>query len=204
MPIEKTCPVCNKPYNVKPSHASWRVYCSRECMAIGYQKERLKKICQVCGKKFEVWDNQWRKDAKYCSQECYRKGNLGEKHWNFNPSKDDPQYKPEQTRKAKERYKVKHPDKYRDSLRREKIQRRQAEGWHSEVQWRMLLAEHDYRCYYCGVEMTFEDGPYKWTRDHIVPISRGGTDNIDNIVPACKSCNSSKGTKDLDTFMKSR
>jgi len=40
-------------------------------------------------------------------------------------------------------------------------------------------------CFYCGsLELI--------TIDHVVAISRGGTDSIGNLVPACKSCNSQK------------
>lgn len=31
--------------------------------------------------------------------------------------------------------------------------------------------------------------------DHVIPLSRGGHDTIDNLVAACKSCNTSKGRK---------
>lgn len=33
--------------------------------------------------------------------------------------------------------------------------------------------------------------------DHILPRARGGTDRAENLVPACRRCNSSKGSKDL-------
>lgn len=36
--------------------------------------------------------------------------------------------------------------------------------------------------------------------EHLVPKSKGGTDNIDNLVPSCRGCNSSKGGKKLEDF----
>lgn len=61
-------------------------------------------------------------------------------------------------------------------------------------EWLNILEEHNYVCAYCGVEFDCENLP---TRDHVIPISRGGHNIKENIVPACKSCNSRKGTKIL-------
>jgi 5-methylcytosine-specific restriction endonuclease McrA len=52
-------------------------------------------------------------------------------------------------------------------------------------------------CAYCG-------GTDKLTVDHYVPLSRGGMHAPSNIVPACLSCNCSKGAKNAETWYKTR
>lgn len=47
-------------------------------------------------------------------------------------------------------------------------------------------------CWYCGEEAT--------TRDHVTPRSRGGTDDPENLVPACVRCNSQKRDKTLEEY----
>lgn len=48
-------------------------------------------------------------------------------------------------------------------------------------------------CWYCGKEME----PLKLTKDHVFPRSKGGDNDMDNIIMVCKTCNSSKGDMDL-------
>lgn len=57
-------------------------------------------------------------------------------------------------------------------------------------QWFSILDIFDNKCAYCGSTVELE-------QEHIVPISKGGTTSFTNVVPACRSCNASKGTKDL-------
>ena len=45
-------------------------------------------------------------------------------------------------------------------------------------------------CLYCGVHFSKSE----LTRDHVVPISKGGPDNWENVVTACWSCNVRKGS----------
>jgi len=47
-------------------------------------------------------------------------------------------------------------------------------------------------CSGCSREFTEEFPP---TRDHIVPLARGGAHEASNIQPLCRSCNSRKGAK---------
>ncbi|MDE0090062.1 MAG: HNH endonuclease signature motif containing protein [Thaumarchaeota archaeon] len=44
----------------------------------------------------------------------------------------------------------------------------------------------------CGEHFMFRN----FTIDHIVPVSRGGTDRIDNLQLLCGACNSKKGDRD--------
>lgn len=69
-------------------------------------------------------------------------------------------------------------------------------GCHTIDEWNTLKRKYKYRCAICGNREPFKNQPHKYlTRDHIVPISKGGTDNIENIQPACIRCNISKGNK---------
>ena len=49
-------------------------------------------------------------------------------------------------------------------------------------------------CLYCAKQLP--DGDL--TRDHVIPVSRGGKDSWDNVVAACKRCNHFKGSRLLE------
>ncbi|WP_341644076.1 HNH endonuclease [Thauera sp. SDU_THAU2] len=52
-----------------------------------------------------------------------------------------------------------------------------------------LLVQESVSCAYCGA-----GGILEW--EHIIPLSIGGPDTIDNLVKACRSCNAAKRAKD--------
>lgn len=52
-----------------------------------------------------------------------------------------------------------------------------------------------YTCQYCGCQ----EGPFEC--DHVVPVSKGGGDDPDNLKTACKPCNRSKGAKMPEEFV---
>jgi 5-methylcytosine-specific restriction endonuclease McrA len=64
-------------------------------------------------------------------------------------------------------------------------------GSHTAAEWNGLKEFYDYTCLLCNRR----EPEIKLTRDHYIPISRGGTNDIDNIIPLCKSCNSRKHAK---------
>ena len=56
--------------------------------------------------------------------------------------------------------------------------------------WEQIQEDFDYKCAYCGEEKILE-------REHFIPLNKGGEYTHNNIIPACKNCNSSKQDKDF-------
>lgn len=64
---------------------------------------------------------------------------------------------------------------------------------HSLANWqkRRILLRQDKSCFYCGKKLTLSSS----TLDHCIPKSKGGSDDFDNLVLACKKCNQDKADK---------
>jgi 5-methylcytosine-specific restriction endonuclease McrA len=62
-------------------------------------------------------------------------------------------------------------------------------------QWAAIQTAWD-GCAYCGAT----DGPLQ--RDCVMAISRGGRYTVDNVVPACASCNTSKCNEEVTTWLR--
>lgn len=85
-----------------------------------------------------------------------------------------------------------------ESNRRRTLVKKGVHGVHSNKQWEERKKSFNYKCAFCGISEN--EIKFRWantqfnklTKDHILPISKGGTDRIDNIQPLCISCNSSK------------
>ena len=58
-----------------------------------------------------------------------------------------------------------------------------------------LFARDRYRCQYCGRSQADLKPRESLTRDHLIPLSRGGTNDWKNVVTACSPCNARKGNR---------
>ena len=65
-------------------------------------------------------------------------------------------------------------------------------------QLNVLYEAFDGKCIYCGKSEEGEERRH--AVDHCIPISRGGSSHISNLVISCNGCNASKSNKPLATF----
>lgn len=81
-----------------------------------------------------------------------------------------------------------------DYFRLTESERRIGLGRLSEEDWEKLKEKYRFACLRCGKT----EPEILLTVDHVIPVSKGGLDNIDNIQPLCYSCNVAKGIKQID------
>jgi len=55
-------------------------------------------------------------------------------------------------------------------------------------EWLGLMSQYEWECFYCGIRLGIQNRSV----DHIIPISRGGRHHVENLIPCCRLCNSSK------------
>ena len=98
------------------------------------------------------------------------------------------EHREELNEKVKDWYK-KNPHKYSEYSGRRRARLTAADRRKiSSKDWDSVLFHYRNCCAYCGSNKDL-------TMDHVVPLYRGGRHSIGNLVPACMSCNISKGTK---------
>ena len=167
----RECIFCNKYFTIIPTRPKQK-FCSYYCRAKSQSKTGDKHhnwkgglpYC-FCGKQLST------RQSKFCSK---HKGteHRGEKVWNYKGGIS-------KTREYINFYKRKY-----------KYSKRNASGYHTFKDWENLKAQYNWTCPCCG---KFEPN-IKLTADHIIPLSRGGSDNMENIQPLCMKCNSKKWT----------
>ena len=186
---KKICPVCNIEFKSLKSRNS--VVCSNKCKHKLLDKSEII-VCLNCKKPFKVAPSELKKGKKYCSKKCFDIAQTGENHPNWRGGH----------RVTSLQWAYRNPEymAYMASKRRAML--KGVEGSHTFEEWKEVLEKHNYKCAYCG-------GTERLSKDHIIPISKNGTDYIENIQVLCLSCNSSKGNKledeiDFSTFFKER
>lgn len=205
--MEKHCLQCGKkflklPTESKKSWESRHKFCSKPCYYISKKEKVLNNVgnikiglgrnnikwnggmttlkCIQCSKEYQV--KPYRKNTStFCSLDCVHKGNIGNKgYWTDKKRPDIAQ---------ENNWHWKGGMINRDMLvSRRRALEKNAQGTHTIGQWEELKFEFNYMCLCCKKT----EPEIKLTEDHIIPLSKGGSNDISNIQPLCRSCNSRK------------
>lgn len=102
---------------------------------------------------------------------------------------------PHETRERRRLWKLAYPERVKAMAKRRAAAIKKNGGAHTDDDWAALVARYDHRCLGCGAAFT-ADNPA--TKDHVIPVTRGGRDDIANLQPLCGLCNSCKGNRTYD------
>jgi len=151
----------------------------------------IKFNCDYCGKENEEKQSHYnRKKRHFCDAKCYAafvrdKLSFHEMN-NYRGVR-----KVGSTKQVyHQNYSKNHPENIAHLKARRYARERNAAGSHTLVEWIGLKRSADNKCVHCKLEKPL-------TKDHIIPLSEGGTDYISNIQPLCRNCNSKKWKKIL-------
>lgn len=174
------------------------------------------KRCSKCGETRDIREfskNKRNKDGyqawcKLCRSGEYRKYYRKNKHRLLERFKEyfkkNSEYKKEydrqhhlnnseKYRKYSKKYQKENPEKRRALYRERRARLNGAVGGHfTEKEWQQLLDKYGHKCLCCGAT------DKKLERDHVIPLGPPHSDEISNIQPLCRTCNTRKGRKVID------
>lgn len=91
------------------------------------------------------------------------------------------------------------PDVVRNHNVNRRAKLKSAEGTHTEKDINSMYLLQKGKCIVCAVSLG-----KKYDIDHIIPLSKGGSNDVGNLQLLCQHCNRSKHAKDPIAFMQSR
>lgn len=191
----KYCPMCNRAftheqfYGPNITNFSKTGYCI-ECRSSSIYRKKIKlaekgiKICTSCNEekpysKFNKDKNRADGFYPYCKI-CSNKTSI--EHYQKNKK---------HYQKIHKEWYFANPGYSRHRNNKRRALQRKAEGSYTKEEFETLCQHYGNICLCCGKKK-------KLTVDHIIPLSKGGKNSIDNIQPLCLTCNKKKATKTID------
>jgi 5-methylcytosine-specific restriction endonuclease McrA len=190
----RACDMCAAEFITGCNHAR---YCGTVCQRLS---EHVARTCVVCE---TVWLTK-RTDAKYCSELCYHFDKWGARTcaWpKVEASKREHKIKAapflEQRECAwcgdafaatrRDMVNCTRACKVKASKSRRRGRQYGSTSHFTWAEFMRLFIKLDRCCAYCEQRIEGQPEP-----DHVVPLSRGGSNSITNILPSCSACNSDK------------
>ncbi len=148
-------------------------------------RKKVERECSYCKTIKEVQPSKAKRYKRhYCSTLCYSK----DRKENWKPYEQNSWKGGVTSYEAHRKWVAKNKERMAHLKARRYARERGAEGSHTLEEWQKLKEIYGNKCASCR-----EFKPL--TKDHVMPLSRGGSDYITNIQPLCRNCNSKKWSK---------
>lgn len=163
--------------------------------------EGLRAACKICrSKEYRAWQASNKEYRTKYNRAYYQanKPKLSQRHRAYYQANKKRLYQyllewnkanPERKREHNRAYSKAHADQRRAAIYRRRTIERNA-GIHTAKDIQRQYKTQKGKCYYCGVKVGDT-----YHVDHVVPLSRGGSNGPENLVIACPTCNMSKHNK---------
>lgn len=191
----KRCSKCKKEFI--PTVGT-QIYCGSKTEKIGCSyKEQIKRIGIFNKTKNKKWMNEYKK--KWMKKQRKLNTPYAQRQ---REAKRENYYKNIEKIKSKNKiWRDNNTDKILENNRKRMLLKKGVIGTHTKKEWDSIKEKFDFNCVQCNInekqliEKWNGTNFGKLTKDHIIPISKGGTDYISNIQPLCISCNAQKRDK---------
>lgn len=153
--------------------------CHRE-YGLAWQRNNPERAREYCAKR-----NRNNREKLAASAAAYRRNNPEKARESVNNyRRKNPEYKAA--------WKRNNPDRQKAYKHRRMARKAGNGGSFTAGEWKALCNHYGNKCLCCGRDNV------KLTFDHVIPVSKGGTSDISNGQPLCKSCNSVKNARHID------
>lgn len=195
---ECVCPGCGTQFLGKQRNSR---YCSHECYVASWHADHPEQV-RSHKKKYQhsehgkakrsVWEQENEDELRQKASRYY----LENRDAAIARAKESERKNPERARARKNAWQKTEKGR-RTSLQstRRRIARKfNAPGAHTIEEFLQLCADFDDHCLCCLKKLERKE----LSIDHVVPISKGGSDGIENLQPLCRRCNVRKGVFTID------
>ena len=158
-------------------------------------KESVRKWRKENRERHNESNRKWREANRERAKEYNRKWRESNQEWHKKNSRKWREKNPERAKEYVRKWRKENPEKVVAKGQKRRALKANADGTATAEQIKARFQYHENSCYYCGDN---ESGLHV---EHRIPLSRGGSNWPSNLVPACPTCNLSKGTKTEKEFI---
>lgn len=156
-----------------------------------YNKATENRMCSECKQCHSKVAKVYRESHREQFRESERRWRAAHPHRPAEIARAYRKRNPARVREANKQYYATHPEHRKAAKHRRRARKANAGGTYNQNDIKLMRKACHNKCYYCGSKFVDD----RFHVDHIVPLSRGGTNSLENLVLACPHCNQTKNNK---------